>query len=250
MSSNKRFQFELSPSELRWLVEVLGYVQFPLFGIPKKNETEMELVEELEIGKAKIQERGFARLLSRSGWQVERLIIAITQLIANPDSVQILQIWHKDGDPRRALIYPNLDLPLFVEVTDVLKFTVHSDHNELNIHKRDFFNLSSRLAVGRTSFQITLPRQSRSLSWNSFEDLPISSMMNSLGTSVWNSLLTRVTTMGLITHFWSSEDGFDIREQKCLFWNKVNVWGGPIIDSGTSGFEPCSHAQVIRLLEI
>jgi len=248
MNSNKNFQFEVTPSELRWLAEVLGYVRFPLFNIPKNNESEMDLVEELKIAQATIQERGLAAPLPGFGWQVERLIVALTQLIANPDFVQVLQIWFKDGTRRRAFIYPNNDLPLLVEVGDVLQFTLHSDLHELNTQKQDFSNLPPKFAVAQTSFQFPMPGQSQSLAWNSSEKFSISNMMDTLGSDRWEGLLGQMTTMGVITDLGSTEDGFEIRDQKSLFWNKKNIWGGSVMAGGVVDFPPLSHAQALALL--
>ena len=249
MTSNKHFHFETTSSELRWLAEVLGYVQFPLFNIPKKNESEMDLVEELKIAQAKIQERGLAAPLSGSGWQVERLVVALTQLIANPDLVQVLQIWFKDGTFRRAFIYPNEDLPLFVEVSDVLQFTLYSNPHELNTQKQVFFNIPPKFAFGQTPFQFSMPSQPHSLAWNSSEEFSITNMMETLGSDGWEGLFGRMTTVGVITDLGSTEDGFDIREQKYLFWNRKNIWGGPVMTDGKTDFAPLSHTQAVRLLE-
>jgi hypothetical protein len=248
MTSNKHFHFEITSSELRWLAEVLGYVKFPLFNIPNKNESEMDLVGELKIAQSKIQERGLAAPLPGSGWQVERLVVALMQVIANPDLVQVLQIWHKDGTYRRTLIYPNNDLPLLVEVSDVLQFTIHSDLHELNTQKQDFSNLPPKFAVAQTSFQFPMPGQPHSLAWNSSEEFSISNLMDTLGSDGWEDLLGQMTTMGVITDLGSTEDGFEIRDQKSLFWNRKNIWGGSVMASGVLNFPPLSHAQALALL--
>ena len=248
MTSNKHFHFEITSSELRWLAEVLGYVQFPLFDTPKKNESKIDLVENIKIAEAKIQDRGLATPLPGSGWQVERLIIALTQLIANPDLVQVLQIWFKDGTPRLAFIYPNEDFPLFVEVSDVLQFTLHSDPHELNTQKQYFINLPPKLAVAQTSFQFPMPGQAHSLAWNSSEELSISNLMGTLDSDGWERLFGQMTTIGVITDLVSTEDGFDIQEQKCLLWDRKNIWGGLVMAGGVLDFPPLSHAQVLALL--
>jgi hypothetical protein len=253
MKSNDLFRLKLNHSELLWLAGVMGYIQFPLLGIPKDNASDTDLEAELRMAQATIQDRGLALYLSGSGWQVDRLVVALTQVIANPESVQILQTWTKAGISNRAFVYPNLDFPLFVEEkNDDLEFTLHSGPSGLVAQKQAFFELPVKAAIAQISIRMVHPEEITPLLWNSSEEIATERIMET-GRSKQQAgrlakVLRQMVRMGSLTNLISTEGDLKIVEQQCLLWSDKNIWGGPVIMNGESDFVPLSSAQAVQLL--
>lgn len=252
MTSDDHFCLLFTRPELLWLAGVLGYVQFPFLNIPPANVLDMDMEAGLEKAQANMQERGLVVRLPGSGWQVERLVIAITQVIANPESMQLLQLWTKDGAVKRAFVYPNSDFPLFVEETEVLEFTLHSGPSGLVSQKQAFFKLPVKAAIAQIPIQMIHPEKNILLLWNSSEEIAIEKIMETGGSKQQAGRLAKVlgkiVSMGSLTNLISTKGDLEIGEQQCLLWNEKNIWGGPVIMNGASDFIPLSSAQAAQLL--
>jgi len=251
MTSNKPFQFEITHSELRWLAEVLGYVQFPFLGVPNKNESDTDLEAEMKMAQAKMQERGLATYLPGAGWQVERLVIALTQMIANPDSVQMLQTWKKNGTTKRAFVYPNLDVSLFAEETNALEFTFHSGPSGLVAQKQAFFGLPTKIPISKKKFHIPAslihlimtPKAgvlTASLEETGFDKKKATELTNFLG---------HISLIGIQTIYNSTEGDLCVHEKKCLIYNNKGIWGG-VLEHALQSIEfiPLKRPEVFKWL--
>jgi len=151
MKTENVFQLELSRSELLWLVDILGFVQFPLLGVENLSN---DIQSELTIAQQKLQKRGLVTYKPNSGWQVEKMLMVISQLIANPDKVWMSQIWNRDGTFRRAFAYPSQDFSLFVEDAGSLHFTLHSRPSGLVTQQQAFFKLPAKPIPSQKSFSV------------------------------------------------------------------------------------------------
>jgi hypothetical protein len=218
------FQLELSRSELQLLAGILGFIQFPLLGVDPAANDEHGLVAAQE----KLQERGLATYKPNSGWQVEKTLMVISQLIANPDNILMLQTWDKSGVVGRAFAYPSQDFPLFVEDLGDLKFTLHSRPSGLLAQQKAFFKLPAKATLAKKSFfvpneifpqflHITVSELNTALTKKRIDEKETASLIK---------FLKLINSVGVQTTLQSRYGDLEIISQKCMIWNEKNIFGG------------------------
>ena len=220
------FQLELSRSELLWLVDTLGFVQFPLLGV--ENLSNDIQSDELTIAQQKLLDRGLVTYQPNSGWQVEKMLMVISQLIANPDKVLMSQIWNRDGTSRRAFAYPSQDFPLFVEDAGCLHFTLHPRPSGLVAQQQAFFKLPAKPILARKSFSV--PNKVLPYFLNVTES-EINVAFAESGISEKEAVklvksLEVIKSMGIQSTLLSRDGDLESISQKYLIWNDKNIFGG------------------------
>lgn len=233
---NKPFQFEITYPELRWLAEILGYIQFPLLAEPESiGSSLLDARSETLIAQNKIQERGFAAFVRGSGWQIEKLIIAISQIMVNPEVVQVIQLWKEGGKLQKFLVYPLFELPLVIEEgKDELTFTIYPEKKNLLAQIPSFFVLPVKTTNAKTSLCLSRTVIQRLPSLISSPKKAIVNQLSSLGMDN-DSIEKLVKIIGKSTHIsvisnMKTKDGdLEIDGQKYIFWDSstilAGVWG-------------------------
>jgi hypothetical protein len=225
MKTENVFQLELSRSELLWLADILGFVQFPLLGVENPSN---DIQVELTIAQQKLQDRGLVTYQPNLGWQVEKMLMVISQLIANPDKVLMSQIWNRDGTSRRAFAYPSQDFPLFVEDTDSLHFTLHSRPSGLVAQQQAFFKLPAKPILARKSFSIPNKVLPYFLSLTEGE-INVALAESGIGEKEAVKLaksLEGIKSMGIQSTLLSHDGDLESISQTYLIWNDKNIFGG------------------------
>lgn len=225
MKTENVFQIELSRSELLWLADILGFVQFPLLGIANSAN---DIQSEMTIARQKLQDRGLVTYQPNLGWQVEKMLVVISQLIANPDKVLMSQIWNRDGTSRQALAYPSQDFPLFVEDLGSLHFALHPRPSGLVGQQKAFFKLPAKPVFARKSFSVpneVFPHF-LTLTESEINAILVESGIGKKEAASLAKSLEAIKSMSIQSIMQSRDGDLEVVGQKCLLWNAKNIFGG------------------------
>lgn len=229
MKTESVFQLELSRSDLLWLAGILGFVEFPLLGIANPVS---DIQSEMTIEQEKLRERGLVTYQPNSGWQVEKVLMLISQLIANPDRVLMLQIWNRNGTSKRAFAYPSQDFPLFVQDTGSLHFTLHPRPSGLVTQQQTFLKLPAKPILTQNSFFVLnkiLPYFLYLTENEITARLAESGIGKKEAVSLAKSLKV-IKSVGIQSNVKFREGDLEIVGKKCLLWNAKNIFEGVSAD--------------------
>ncbi len=225
MKSENVFQLELSRLELLWLANILGYVQFPLLEI---DSSVGDVRSELPIVQKELQERGLITYQANYGWQVEKVLVVISQLIANPDKVLVQQICNKDGTIRRIFVYPSLEFPLLIEDDGSLLITLHPEPDSLIAKQKTILKLPAKPTLAKTTFSVpnkVLPNF-LNLTKSEINVRLVESGLSEKDAAELTKFLESIQAMCTQSVLQSKEGDLMITNQKSLIWNQKQIFGG------------------------
>lgn len=151
------FTLHLSAAELMCAAMALGLAEMPLPGNPQLHQLAADVPALIRQGYDSLRQRGFIQPISAGQWQVDSLIAILTHWIAAPDLTLQIDIWRRQEQRRRAVLYFWQEQALWLlPAEDGYQLTLFRTNGDWWLHCLDWL----RCGAGQTAgdFTLQLPR--------------------------------------------------------------------------------------------
>jgi hypothetical protein len=164
------YSFDLSTDEVFWLSGMFGLLRFPF--IEMRSRAHYDSVS-IQRGQSRLQERGWIRYQTSTGWEIDPLPAALMRWITDAEVCLSLLVRHRNESAKRCDIY------CFDKVGLLVTFEPEYFHFQISLRDSDLTifliksipNLAMAESSELRSYSVTQPEEMVHAAWNSAEAL-------------------------------------------------------------------------------
>lgn len=228
--------------EIVWLAKTIGYVRIPFLNFVDKNQDDAMIRSELDVAKCQLLERELIYFSKKASWSIDRLLLVLMELIANPPQILTMRLVSRDGSTRNARVYRGQEFSLLVVETDGWEFTVYESFDELLGQVRNIVDMP---AVSKATGTPIFLKNFESMSYGTWINPGVVTgfglrRLASADTVLGMDFLTAAENMVVLSEFKSEDGDLYLKNSRYFFWNKECVWTGILQGDGTMEVVPSS----------